>query len=404
MRVRIRIFIVFSWIILFNTSGYSQLFPVLGAQRVEDNLLFIPQGYMLPNLSGYGYSKTIGDVSNIGNMNPAALSSFNSISGGISYQYDSKINEAWIADIGYYKNKNAMPQSAGFVYPYRDFRFGVGFTQKMNRSLDEGKWYISTIEHPEGTGEYFIPISDYNIYSSSITAAWSTHNTLVKGDKLSFGLRYELNMLNIYEEIWTIKAKGLFYNSSFALGVTYDGLSIDNYTYKLSFFFEKGANLNGNLAINGGGVTQISTDMLNGGRPANYVPISFITIGQTPDRLNAGFDFNVSEPLRLSTNFTYVYWNAIDIHTNNNAEFLISALYSLSDRISFSLGTFYAQYNNPEIQVFQEGDILNAAYLTAGTVIHFGLTDINIGIADSHLMSGEWRKQTVGMVAFGFHL
>jgi len=189
MWVRIKIIYVFLSVILFNSSGFSQLFPVLGNERI-DNLTLLPQGYMLPNLSGYGYSKTIGDVSNIGNMNPASLTFYNSISGGISYQYDSKIDEAWIADLGYAKNKYGLPQSAGFVYPYRNIRLGIGFNQKINQSLIEKDEPVRTTEHPEGTGEYFSTIQDFNILSCSFSLAWSVKNRIVKEDKLSIGLRY----------------------------------------------------------------------------------------------------------------------------------------------------------------------------------------------------------------------
>jgi hypothetical protein len=81
----------------------------------------------------------------------------------------------------------------------------------------------------------------------------------------------------------------------------------------------------------------------------------------------------------------------------------LSALYKVSDLYSVSFGTYFIRYNIPGFY-FGTSDELNAVYLTAGTVIHYGLLDFNIGLADSHLMSGNWRKQTVGMVSLSFHL
>ena len=387
MWVRIKIIYVFLSVILFNSSGFSQLFPVLGNERI-DNLTLLPQGYMLPNLSGYGYSKTIGDVSNIGNMNPASLTFYNSISGGISYQYDSKIDEAWIADLGYAKNKYGLPQSAGFVYPYRNIRLGIGFNQKINQSLIEKDEPVRTTEHPEGTGEYFSTIQDFNILSCSFSLAWSVKNRIVKEDKLSIGLRYELNMLNVYEQIWHFNAKGQFYSSSYALGLTYEGLSKDDFNYKVSLFFEKGVRLSG--------VLRTSYDYL--------YPNNITTTGKTPDKINAGLDFNMSSPLRISTNFCYVLWHNVG-DADNQAEVSLSALYNYSEIVSFSFGTYFIRYNSPFISnFFGAADKLNAVYLSAGTVIHYGQVDFNFGLADSHLMSGNWRKQTVGMVALSFHL
>jgi hypothetical protein len=390
--------------ILFNSSGFSQIFPVLGSVRIND-LVFLPQGYMLPNLSGYGYSKTISDVSNIGNLNPASLTSFNTISGGFSYQYDSKIDEAWIVGIGYAKNKNGIPQSAGFVYPYRNFRFGVGFNQKFNESLVVEDEPIRTPEHPEGTGEFFSIINDYNLLSYSISAAWSVQNTIAKEDKFSLGFRYELNMLNVYQQFWKMIAKGQFYSSNYALGVTYEGLSKDDFNYKISLFFEKGVNIEGDVTLSEPDLLiryNLDSSRTGSNGLQGTAQNTFPTRGTTPDKINAGLDFNVSVPLRISTNFTWILWHNIG-NSANQPEVSLSALYKVSDLYSVSFGTYFIRYNIPGFY-FGTSDELNAVYLTAGTVIHYGLLDFNIGLADSHLMSGNWRKQTVGMVSLSFHL
>ena len=402
MRVRLNIILVFICVVLISNSGFSQIFPVLGAQRMEDNLVFFPQGYMLPNLSGYGYSKTISDVCNIGNMNPASISSFDKISGGFSYQYDSKIDEAWIVDLGYVKNKYGVPQSAGFVYPYRDFRFGIGFNQKFNQSIIWQPIPVTTEYQPEGTGEYISITNDYNVMSYSFTAAWSAHNAFTKKDYLSFGARYDLNMLNIYEEIGAITGKGRFYNSGYALGVTYAGMPENDYSYTISLFFEKGANMSGELNFSGGGIQTVTS--LDSTRTSSANFAQYTTVGKIPDRINYGIDLHVSKPLRISTNLTWVLWHNIST-SENQPELTISALYNYSELVSFSFGTYFIRYIIPNIPSnFGVSDNLNAVYFTAGTVVHYSMADINLGIADSHLMSGKWRKQTVGMVSLGFHL
>ncbi len=47
MWVRFNSILVFLFIILFNSAGFSQLFPVLGNDRAQDDLVFIPQRYMI---------------------------------------------------------------------------------------------------------------------------------------------------------------------------------------------------------------------------------------------------------------------------------------------------------------------------------------------------------------------
>ena len=89
-------------------------------------------------------------------MNPAAISNFNNYSSGFSYQFSSSIDEAWIADIGTSRKNDWMPQSAGAVFKFDDFSFGLGFGQKYNGSLDFDSIPITTSQYPDGTGEFLM--------------------------------------------------------------------------------------------------------------------------------------------------------------------------------------------------------------------------------------------------------
>jgi hypothetical protein len=51
-------------LLILSDITYPQTFPVLG-NNMSVNVFSLPQGYLLSNLCGSGYSKTIGDVSNI---------------------------------------------------------------------------------------------------------------------------------------------------------------------------------------------------------------------------------------------------------------------------------------------------------------------------------------------------
>jgi hypothetical protein len=369
----------------------------------QENKLFLPQGYLLPNLSGYGYSKTINDVSDIGNMNPASLSSFNSISGGVSYQYNSKINNAWLADIGFYKNKTGLPQSAGIVYPLNDFCLGVSFTQRFNGSLDFGQIPITTVENPDGTGDFYSPLYQINLMSYSFLGAFTVHNTFKDNDKLSFGLSINLDKFSDYEKIIDVVEEGSFYGGSFSLGAVYERSSDDVLLYRLSLFFEKGANAAGNFTIEGPTVT-VFPDSISHGAKYNIPTEVIRTFGKIPDKLNFGVDFKIGPFLSVSSNYSYVFWHGVGASANQ-PEISFAGLYKLSDIVSLSVGTYIMQYNNEGInRDFQGYGKLNAVYLTAGTVIHFENIDLNIGLADSHLISGEWRKQTAGTVSLGFHL
>ena len=38
---------------------------------------------------------------------------------------------------------------------------------------------------------------------------------------------------------------------------------------------------------------------------------------------------------------------------------------------------------------------LKATFLIAGAVVKFGNVNVNLSLADSHLLSGDWRKETI---------
>ena len=398
----VRLLVIFLSMIFLNIT-YSQTFPILGSE-IAINVLYLPQGYVLSNLSGYGYSKTMGDVSNIGNMNPASLSSFNSLNCGFSYQYDSKIRNAWVEDIGYYKNKNGLPQSAGFIYPVKDFRLGVAFSQRYNGSVETDPILIRTVEHPEGTGEYAATTIDYNFISYSLLGSWTLPNAFAQNDKLSFGIRYDLNRFSTYEKIWNEVWKGSFYGSSFALGITYDQTSDNVLKYRLSLFFEKGASINGSPQLQGTDLRTLAHDTTGTGESTNnQTEPEYSESGNIPDKLNLGADITISPVVCISSNFTYVYWNKIG-SAQNQPEISLTAVYKTSDALSLSLGTIFTMYNPSYNSSLYVGNKLNALYLTAGTVIHYRLIDLSIALADSHLTSDEWRRQTVGMISLNFHL
>ena len=94
------------------------------------------KGFGINLLNSSGNSSIDNDISNIGFMNPAAISNFDNYSFGFSYQFSSNIDEGWIADIGTSRKNDWMPQSAGAVFKFDDFSFGLGFGQKYNGSLD----------------------------------------------------------------------------------------------------------------------------------------------------------------------------------------------------------------------------------------------------------------------------
>lgn len=334
----------------------------------QENSLFFPQGFV-PNINAAGFSKSVGSISNISSLNPAALSSIDNLSAGISYQFSSRIKEAWFGHIDYLRNKNGLPQSAGIVIPFKDFRFAAAMNQKFNGSLDFGNIPITTVENPVGNGEYVHFVSGYNLINFSIIESWSAKN-IFSNDKFSLGVRIDLDKFYVNQNIGLNENYHAF---SFAAGFSYEKVSADILN-RFSFYYEKGAD-----------VQEIRTITLGN----NHYQID---IGaKSPDKLNFGADFSVNKNLLISSGVSYVYWKDANNH-DDNPEAYLSGIYKYSDLLSFSAGAFYQKYTLSDFWVRENLDVF---YLNVGAVLHFDRFDFNVGIADSHLFSSDWRKQTI---------
>ncbi len=47
---------------------------------------------------------------------------------------------------------------------------------------------------------------------------------------------------------------------------------------------------------------------------------------------------------------------------------------------------------------------MNAFFIIAGLNAAYSFFDIDLAIADSHLLSGDFRKQTIGKITLGIQL
>ena len=71
--------------------------------------------------------------------------------------------------------------------------------------------------------------------------------------------------------------------------------------------------------------------------------------------------------------------------------------------ISSSIGLLTSQkkYNDID-KYFHTDENLAAIFLTLGSEINVSNLVIDISLADSHLFSGDWRKQTIGKIGAGY--
>jgi len=364
---------------------------------------FLPQGYGIKLLNSSGTSSIINDVSNLGFMNPASISNFENYSIGFAYQFSTSIDEAWIADFGTSRVYNFYPQSLGGIVKWNDFTFGLGFGQKYNGTLDIEPIPVTTEEYPNGTGEFFEVKQETMIHSHSITASYSFKELLQTSNDITLGFRYSLNYLNRYDEIWHVTGSATDYSSNFAVGLNYKINLDDQRQLMIGASYETKTDFEAKYEVDN------STLIMYDPEDTNHVLIpaeqnNFYLLHTLPDELRIDLAIDAASDLKLLANLTSVFWATETNSLKDQIEFSASALYRINEMFTPSLGFYITdcEYTDTFYSRLNEG--LNALFMTAGLRFNYDNFSADLAIADSHLFSGDFRKQTIAKLAIGVQL
>ncbi len=385
--------IIISLLLLFSVQLFSQ-YPV-------QNVLVLPQGISLPLLNGYGNSAIRNDITNIGSINPASLEIFGNIAFGVSYLFESQITNSWIADIGSKRINNRVPQSIGLVIPLKNLRFAISLHQKYNRELFSEPIPITTTENPDGNGTFYKLEYQTVLYNYSITTSYSFQN-ISKNSDFSLGLRIGINQLSQYNNLLWSKIDASIYAINFSIGSTYT-LDIRGYNFlRLGIFFESPLEFNETVPTlyNPTPIlpTQDSTRVISG-LATNRTSLT----GSFPSTLRFDFEINTTKDTKILGDISNIFWNKIDRNYKNQIEISCSALYKFNKLFTSSLGFIITsrKYKN---DFFNMTKNLKGFFLTVGITTKLSNLEIYFSLADSHLFSGDWRKQTIVKLGVGYAL
>ncbi len=356
------------------------------------NQAILPQAVRWQALSSNGFTYNFPTtLSQISGSNPAALNGFDTLALGLSYQFDSDLNEAYFAKIGYVDNYLYMPQSIALAYPYNDlFTFGVSAAQKYNGGLDLGKTPITTITKPEGTGEFFSPDIRTHIISLSAIIAIDLEKSL---PGLSFALRYNFDRFSYEDKIMDLESNASGSSSSFAAGLAYQ-INAGFSTIEVAGFYEQGANLAGTLQSNYS--TRIAIDSTRGTQYYG-APLSPTKAGAVlPNRWHVGLKAS-PDIGQFMFEYSSIDWEGTG-NFRESTEISASYTHYFSDRLSLSLGGYSTEKKlGPELP--KSWDKFSATFLTFGVQTKFRGLDVDLALADSHLSGDSWREQTIFKIA-----
>lgn len=356
----------------------------LFAQTNPYTIPLLPQGYSINLLNGYGNSALYNDVANITSINPAALQNFNQTAFGLSYQGELKIKNSWGANIGSERINKLTPQSIGFVYAFENAKIGLSMYQKYNRTLLFDKIEKTTEENPDGIGEFFIPEYKTYINNYSISAAYTFDNIFSEAS-LSLGFRIGLNYLQHYEKLNILILDESLSSTDFTIGLVYSTVKSNDKYLKLGLLYESELEFN-----------KLANYNFTESRPINdYLQnIKMNITAQLPASLRFDIDLSTIDNIKLLGSISNIFWSNIDDNIKNQIELSGSALYTSNESIVPSVGFLYSD-RNYKSDDFNFNKNLNALFLTAGVVLKYQNLNLHLVVADSHLFSGEWRRQTI---------
>ncbi len=282
---------------------------------------------------------------------------------------------------------------------WNEFTFGLGFGQKYNGSMDIGEIEITTTQNPDGTGEFFSPTLEKMIHCYSISAAYSFNDISEIINDLSIGFRYNLNRYDQYDEINVLIGEAEDYFHNFNIGL-FTRIKLDEQRkLGIALSYETKSEFNAKLEVNSD--LLVDPELIDPNRPPVYVQVDYFVTGSTPAEMKFDLSIDALPQLSFLMNVSSVFWDNGNSNVKDQVEFSTSAVYTFNDDIKTSLGLFLTDYRYKENYFQQLLTELNAFFITAGINYKFQNFYIDLAIADSHLASGDFRKQTIGKLAIG---
>jgi len=385
----------FVWVLFVVFSFSSNLFSgdVSRSGTAGTSPLTLPSGFGIRNLNGLGNSGLINSTSNLGFINPASIATLSNLSVGLTYQVNTPTYYPEpLEDVSLPRVYSFIPQSFGAVYHYQDFSFGLSLSQEFNSGLNFGEIPKTTLQYPKGTGTTFTPILEHTINKYSLSVAYSFNDILSENNNLSIGLRYNFNQLHSYEKILTVFVNEFNYASGFELGLVY---SLNENQNRIGIHLKSGCSFH---------ISNVENNNLDIDTIGNAYAIQAQMpewIEKTPYELCFEGLFQLDDDLQVSAFLSNIFWGEIDRTILTN-QFDISSnlIYNFNKVFSGSAGILIS---NCSVEEYYDNEF-NAFYLMAGLKINIESFSIDFSLADSHLISGELRKQFITKLGLGIQL
>ena len=377
------------------------------AQSSDGRVLFLPpQGNVPGTLSGEGFGGATRVVlPDLAGGNPATLTSLRRAGLGVSTQYSSVVEEAWITG-SYRRPFNWRPQSAGFLYPLGSWRLGLGYAQAFSAQtfvvFDEVK--IRDDDDPRGyveVGEKEVLLNTTRLEKLAPVVAFTKRGVAAGRDALSIGVRVGASRLR-YEQHRNFDTSDPsleedLYGWGWTAGARYGIEGAGERLFSAGLFYQSQVRMEGT-----GPVVERLSLFEEGSVEEREYPAFQAT---WPARFGLGLSGQPTSRLTVWGEVQRVSWQQVrgadpwrEVEGyKNQLEFAIGTRYDVASALTGSLSFYQAgrNYVTGIPSAFDFEDDMVARFLAAGMVLRLTRFQVDLVLAEGHLFSSPKNRQTL---------
>jgi hypothetical protein len=205
--------------------------------------------------------------------------------------------------------------------------------------------------------------------------------------------------MDFYESLWRINISESDVSSNFNIGIQYSYDITENRKVKIGFCYETQVEFSSPISV------ELDSLDINSGN-GRYIGAQLYNTsiaGSIPNDFKLDVSADLTDNLKLNTLITGVLWENDDNNLINQLELSASSIYQINELFAPSFGFYYTDKNFDE-DFFDINEKMNALFLIGGLRFNFNIFSADLAIADSHLFSGDFRKQTIAKLALGINL
>jgi len=342
------------------------------------------QAMPIESLHSTGFSNMLSaDAATIASANPAVLSTFSHPTVGLDYEYATRTK--LYQDIYIERDLKQLPVSAGIVYPFKNFQFGLSYQRIYSSYIDFGEIPVTTIENPEGSDETIHPISETNTQSFSGLFSFGWDNFFRTGDRMALGVQISADYLSVDEKIYHTEGRIRDNTFSSRIGFQYQ----INSKFGMGFVFDKAADFNSVIKIKENTFVQDTSSGLTlhiAKKASNAYRMVF------PDKAVFGVQLSPTAKIQLSGTLAYVIWERVHPNYRNQLDFSLGSVVLLPNLFDLSIGLL-----STDRQSQSDGSLWGnqAMFMNLGIRKRIGGALLWAEIYDSHWLSDKARRQTI---------